>query len=95
MLLKAAQTSGGMWFFGKKGPSEVDAAVYGLLITFATYVLAACHIDQSSSDACRSLQYLIYALRNGHSSRFSGTFGVFASHHREVLFRICGSDLVF
>lgn len=36
--LKANQEDGGKWFFGNKGPSEVDAAIYGVLATTAMYV---------------------------------------------------------
>lgn len=32
------QKDGGEWFFGKKGPSEVDAALYGVLATTAMSV---------------------------------------------------------
>lgn len=31
--LEANQKDGGEWFFGKKGPAEVDAALYGVLST--------------------------------------------------------------
>ena len=37
LIIKLAenQKDGGEWFFGKKGPSEVDAALYGVLATTA------------------------------------------------------------
>lgn len=30
-----SNTNNGKWFFGEKGPSEVDAAIYGVLATVA------------------------------------------------------------